>query len=366
MPSYAQVKASYEEDPKRKKTTRMDDTSQDSSVGADTTKGVKEANSNARHKDQALICQTCNKRLKSPQGLATHNNAKHPQFVCLACNKHLTTPAGLESHRKAWHKDHAVNIEMKKTTNTTKASKCKEETLEPSDEATNIKIEIKVEKLYANEIDGNSKDGEYFEIKDEKTDFLENDDKSKAKIDENYTNETDFNTKPQFELEDEAHCNIKQERNEPMNNETFEPKSEAIKEEASDGPAFGVSSEDCMDQVLNNNKKDRTQPFVSHCSHKTQCCHIYYCSHIAECSQIVPSAEDANISTSRKRKHQDSSKCLSSKQKKQIIKECVEDFMSPRNLAKKWGCNSDTIRSWVRKAGHKLPDPSLYKSDVLS
>eukprot|EP00092_Neocalanus_flemingeri_P025989 GFUD01028169.1.p1 GENE.GFUD01028169.1~~GFUD01028169.1.p1 ORF type:complete len:583 (-),score=134.02 GFUD01028169.1:33-1781(-) len=336
---------------------------------------------------EILICQSCNKHLKSPHGLATHINAKHLQLsemekqicygwhVCQTCNKHLKTPAGLESHIKAKHKDHAVSIEMKKTKNTTRTSKSKEKTLELSDEATNIKIEIKVEKLYANEIDGNSKDGEYFEIKDEKTDFLENDDKSKAKVVENYTNETGFNSKPQFELEDDAR-NIKQERNEPMNNETFEPKSEAIKEEASDGPAFRVSSEDCMDQVLvskpkqgqvlNNNKKDRTEPFVSHCSHKSQCCHIYYCSHIAECSQIVPSAEDANISTSRKRKHQDDTIYLNPKQQKQIIKECVEDFMSPRNLAKKWGCKPDTIRSWVRKAGHKLPDPSLYKSDVLS
>eukprot|EP00092_Neocalanus_flemingeri_P062940 GFUD01076053.1.p1 GENE.GFUD01076053.1~~GFUD01076053.1.p1 ORF type:complete len:414 (-),score=78.39 GFUD01076053.1:18-1157(-) len=350
-----------------------------------------ESHRKARHKDHALICQTCNKRLKNPQGLASHNNAKHFQIsemekqinavymygwhVCQTCNKHIKTPAGLERHRKTRHKDHAVNIEMKKTKNTTKTSECKEETLELSDEAINIKIEIKVEKLYANEIDGNL-NGEYFEIKDEQTDFLENDDKSKAKIDENYTNETDFNTKPQFELEDDALCNIKQERDESMNNETFEPKSEAIKEEASDGPAFRVSSEDFMDQVLvskskqgqvlNNNKKDLTEPFVSHCSHKSQCCHIYYCSHIAECSQIVPSAEEANISTSRKRKHQDDNKYLNPKQQKQIIKECVEDFISPRNLAKKWGCNPDIIRSWVRKAGHKLPDSSLYKSDVLS
>ena len=38
-----------------------------------------------------------------------------------------------------------------------------------------------------------------------------------------------------------------------------------------------------------------------------------------------------------------------------VIKECVEDKIRPTVLAKKWGCNPDSIRAWVRKAGKTLP-----------
>jgi len=38
-----------------------------------------------------------------------------------------------------------------------------------------------------------------------------------------------------------------------------------------------------------------------------------------------------------------------------VIKECVEDKIRPTALAKKWGCNPDSIRAWVRKAGKTLP-----------
>ena len=39
----------------------------------------------------------------------------------------------------------------------------------------------------------------------------------------------------------------------------------------------------------------------------------------------------------------------------QIIKECVEDLVSPTALAIKWQCNPGPIKTWVRKAGKKLP-----------
>ena len=48
-------------------------------------------------------------------------------------------------------------------------------------------------------------------------------------------------------------------------------------------------------------------------------------------------------------------KNLTLEQRQQIIKECVEDMISPTELAIKWNCNSDTIRTWVRKAGLTLP-----------
>ena len=57
-------------------------------------------------------------------------------------------------------------------------------------------------------------------------------------------------------------------------------------------------------------------------------------------------------------------KMLTSEQKSQIINECVEDMISPVDLAKKWGCNPDTIRAWVRKAGKVLP--KTYKKSAFS
>ena len=47
---------------------------------------------------------------------------------------------------------------------------------------------------------------------------------------------------------------------------------------------------------------------------------------------------------------------LTSDQRQQIVKECVEDRISPSDLAKKWGCSPDSIRTWVRKSGQNLPE----------
>jgi len=59
-------------------------------------------------------------------------------------------------------------------------------------------------------------------------------------------------------------------------------------------------------------------------------------------------------------------KNLTAEQRSQIIHECVEEQISPTDLAKKWQCNADTIRTWVRKAGKTLPKQykkSIYQSD---
>ena len=56
-------------------------------------------------------------------------------------------------------------------------------------------------------------------------------------------------------------------------------------------------------------------------------------------------------------------------QRQQIVKECVEDRISPSDLARKWGCNLDRIRTWVKNSGQKLPEsylkPSKPQSTVL-
>ena len=55
-------------------------------------------------------------------------------------------------------------------------------------------------------------------------------------------------------------------------------------------------------------------------------------------------------------------KNLTPEQRQQIINECVEDMISPTDLARKWNCNADTIRTWVRKAGLTLP--KQYKKSI--
>ena len=55
-------------------------------------------------------------------------------------------------------------------------------------------------------------------------------------------------------------------------------------------------------------------------------------------------------------------KNLTPEQRQQIINECVEDMISPTDLARKWNCNADTIRIWVRRAGLTLP--KQYKKSI--
>ena len=55
---------------------------------------------------------------------------------------------------------------------------------------------------------------------------------------------------------------------------------------------------------------------------------------------------------------------ITREQRQQIVNECVENHISPMDLAKKWGCNPDTIRSWVRKAGKTLP--KQYKKTIIN
>ena len=46
---------------------------------------------------------------------------------------------------------------------------------------------------------------------------------------------------------------------------------------------------------------------------------------------------------------------LTVEQRSRIVAECCEDLVSPTDLARKWNCNADSIRTWVRKAGRQLP-----------
>lgn len=55
-------------------------------------------------------------------------------------------------------------------------------------------------------------------------------------------------------------------------------------------------------------------------------------------------------------------KLLTTEQRNQIIAECVEDHISPVDLAKKYVVNADTIRAWIRKAGKTLP--KNYKKPI--
>ena len=60
-------------------------------------------------------------------------------------------------------------------------------------------------------------------------------------------------------------------------------------------------------------------------------------------------------------------KNLTTDQRAQIINECVEDHVSPVDLAKKYSVNADTIRAWIRKAGKTLPKTykkSIYPTEV--
>ena len=55
---------------------------------------------------------------------------------------------------------------------------------------------------------------------------------------------------------------------------------------------------------------------------------------------------------------------LTPEQWQQVIKECVEEGISPSELARKWNCSSDTIRTKVRKAGLTLPKQYKKSSNL--
>ena len=55
---------------------------------------------------------------------------------------------------------------------------------------------------------------------------------------------------------------------------------------------------------------------------------------------------------------------MSKTDRDEIIHECTEDLVCPSDLAKKWNCNPDTIRTLVRKARKTLPKQyrkSIYR-----
>ena len=51
-------------------------------------------------------------------------------------------------------------------------------------------------------------------------------------------------------------------------------------------------------------------------------------------------------------------------QKAQIINECVDNHVSPLELAKKYPVNADTIRAWVHNAGKTLPQ--IFKKPIYN
>ena len=126
--------------------------------------------------------------------------------------------------------------------------------------------------------------------------------------------------------------------------EYFEPKVEAIKEEVIDNPVCQVIASIGQVQAL---KRD-PDPILNH-------------------GVPLPGVANPSVHKSKwkKGKHKDHTGkyLLSQEQRLQIIRECVEDLVSPSELARKWEVNADTIRSWVRKSGQKLPNPALYRNN---
>ena len=48
-------------------------------------------------------------------------------------------------------------------------------------------------------------------------------------------------------------------------------------------------------------------------------------------------------------------KDFSKEERRTIVEECTEKFVSPTVLAQRFGVNVTTIRDWVKSAGKKLP-----------
>ena len=42
-------------------------------------------------------------------------------------------------------------------------------------------------------------------------------------------------------------------------------------------------------------------------------------------------------------------------QRQEIVREVVEDHISPADLARKYGVSAHSIREWIKKAGQSLP-----------
>ena len=62
--------------------------------------------------------------------------------------------------------------------------------------------------------------------------------------------------------------------------------------------------------------------------------------------------------------HQNQTKSLSLDQRAVIIRQCVEQQISPVELSRRYSVNADTIRGWVRKSGFTLP--KTYRKTAAS
>ena len=45
-----------------------------------------------------------------------------------------------------------------------------------------------------------------------------------------------------------------------------------------------------------------------------------------------------------------------SESKIKVVQQCVDNLISPEKLAKMYKCVPGTIRTWVKKSGHSLPE----------
>ena len=64
---------------------------------------------------------------------------------------------------------------------------------------------------------------------------------------------------------------------------------------------------------------------------------------------------DEDLPTHNASCQREESSKLTPEQWQQIVKECVQEEITPGELARKWNRNPDTIRNKVRKAGLTLP-----------
>ena len=53
--------------------------------------------------------------------------------------------------------------------------------------------------------------------------------------------------------------------------------------------------------------------------------------------------------------HSISAASFTADQRSRIMREVLEDHISPADLAKKYNISAHAIRDWVKKAGHALP-----------
>jgi transposase-like protein len=62
--------------------------------------------------------------------------------------------------------------------------------------------------------------------------------------------------------------------------------------------------------------------------------------------------------------NQNQTKNMSAETRQEIIRQCVEEQISPVELARRYSLSADTIRGWVKKSGLTLPKTYRKTSNV--